>query len=57
MEVEKVNNFLLKQVCLTGSFNKWKEHIPMNLIPDEKDPTFVVILNLPIGTHDYKVNL
>jgi 5'-AMP-activated protein kinase regulatory beta subunit len=43
-----------RKVCLTGSFNKWKEQIPMNLIPDEKEPSFVVILNIPVGTHSYK---
>eukprot|EP01080_Neovahlkampfia_damariscottae_P002346 gene2346-2814_t len=43
-----------RKVSLIGSFNNWKEQIPMNLIPDEKEPMFVVILNIPAGEHTYK---
>jgi len=39
-----------KDVYITGSFNNWKEKIPLNM--SEKD--FTIIQNLPPGTYTYK---
>lgn len=41
------------KVYICGTFNDWKEKIPMNKISDEK--TFVTILNVPPGKHLFKV--
>ncbi|CAF1511227.1 unnamed protein product [Adineta ricciae] len=39
-----------KEALLTGSFNNWKEKVPMV----KSDNDFVVILELPEGEHEYK---
>jgi 5'-AMP-activated protein kinase regulatory beta subunit len=37
-------------VFVTGTFNNWKERIPLNRSHEE----FATIINLPVGTHQYK---
>lgn len=35
-----------------GTFNKWSQKIPMNYNSEEN--SFIVILNVPVGKHEYK---
>eukprot|EP01134_Creolimax_fragrantissima_P006022 CFRG6022T1 len=38
------------QVYITGTFNSWKERVPMSSSQEE----FTTIIDLPVGTHQYK---
>jgi hypothetical protein len=51
-----------RKVFLTGSFSNWfyflinaRKPIQMNLVPDEEEDIFIIILKIEVGKHMYKV--